>query len=205
MTAYRGEAAASRSAGLCRSLRTLVNAQCKMLNVAALMFCTFDIWHSHSGCVSSSLRRVENHGTSTRSRRAAPCGGASRARAAGRRRAACAACRPASTRRTSSARLADRRSSRTISASSRMLRSSPVPTLMWPLVLVVLHQEHAGVGQVVDVQELAPRRAGAPDHHLASRPRASRRGTCASAPAARASWSDRSCRSGRRGSSASPR
>ena len=33
--------------------------------------------------------------------------------------------------------------------------------------VVVLHQEHARVGEVVDVQELAPRRAGAPDHDLA--------------------------------------
>ena len=46
----------------------------------------------------SSLRRVarETTRTSTRSRRGAPCGGASRARGAGRRPAACAACRRAS-------------------------------------------------------------------------------------------------------------
>ena len=33
--------------------------------------------------------------------------------------------------------------------------------------VVALHQEHAGVGEVVHVQELAPRRAGPPDHDVA--------------------------------------
>ena len=54
----------------------------------------------------------------------------------------------------------------TISASSRIVRSSPVPTLMCSGFVVVLHQEQAGVGEIVDVEELAPRRAGPPDHDL---------------------------------------
>ena len=61
----------------------------------------------------------------------------------------------------------DRRSRARSRRARGCVRSSPVPTLMCPLAVVVLHQEHAGVGQVVDVQELAARRAGAPDHDLA--------------------------------------
>ena len=59
--------------------------------------------------------------------RAESCG-ASRARAAATRRAACAACRPAWIGRTPDASGYDDR--RTISASSAIVRSSPVPTLM---------------------------------------------------------------------------
>ena len=41
-----------------------------------------------------------------------------------------------------------------------------MPTLMCGLAVVVLHQEQARVGEVVDVQELALRGAGAPDLDL---------------------------------------
>jgi hypothetical protein len=45
--------------------------------------------------------------------------------------------------------------------------SVPVPTLIQSGGSFQLgEQEGAGVGQVVDVEELAPRRAGAPGHHL---------------------------------------
>ena len=47
-----------------------------------------------------------------------------------------------------------------------MVRSSPEPTLTCSAAGIALHQQHEGVGAVVDVQELAPRRAGAPDDHL---------------------------------------
>ena len=33
-------------------------------------------------------------------------------------------------------------------------------------LVAALHQEHAGIGEVVDVEELAPRRAAAPDDQL---------------------------------------
>ena len=45
----------------------------------------------------------------------------------------------------------------------RWSRSAPQPTLIGGVAGVVAQQEDAGVGQVVDVQELAARRAGAPD------------------------------------------
>ena len=46
-----------------------------------------------------------------------------------------------------------------------------MPTLMWPSSVVVVHQEQAGVGEVVDVEELALGRAGAPDLDLGARRR----------------------------------
>ena len=69
--------------------------------------------------------------------------------------------------------------------------------------VVVFEQKAARAGEIVHVQKFAPRRARAPDHHLARARSASPRGLCAAAPAARASWSGRSCRPDRKDSSAS--
>jgi hypothetical protein len=55
------------------------------------------------------------------------------------------------------------------------------------VVAVVVHEEQAGIGEVVDVEELAHRRPGAPDLDLGVAARCGRRGTCGSAPAARGS------------------
>ena len=109
-------------------------------------------------------RRCCARGTTRRSiamPRAARCGGASRARAGATRRAACAACRRASTCRTRARRRVDDVADQSRRARGSC-RSSPVPTLMCCGSLVVLHQEHARVGEIVDVQELAPRRAACP-------------------------------------------
>ena len=93
-----------------------------------------------------------------------------------------------------------------VSASSRIERSSPVPDVDVLVAVVVLHQEEARVGEVVDVQELTPRAAGPPHHDLVPRPR--HLGVVELADQRRehvGTRSGRSCRSGRRGSSAWPR
>ena len=96
-----------------------------------------------------------------------------------RRRAACAACRRASSRRTRAraagwtivahhlGQLADR----------QVLAGADVDVLRR---VVVAHQEQAGVGEVVDVQELAARASRCPRRRPRGCPRPSRRGTCGS-------------------------
>ena len=106
-------------------------------------------------------------GRTTRSPRAGGSCAASRGRAAARRRGACVGV-PSGFDASKTSAAAGYTTSRTISASSRIVRSSPVPTLMCSAVVVAAHQEEAGVGEVVHVQELAARRAGAPDRHLAA-------------------------------------
>ena len=71
--------------------------------------------------------------------------------------------------------------------------------------VVALHEEAQRVGQVVDVEELAARRARAPDGDFGGAGRLSPCGTCAAARAGRAKSAGRSCRRDRRGSSASRR
>ena len=92
-------------------------------------------------------------------------------------------------------------------ASSRIVRSSPVPTLTWLVAGVVLHQEaRSASAQIVDVQELAPRRAGAPD--LDSSAPGQLRLVRPCAISAGSTWlrsAGRNCRRGRRGWSAWPR
>ena len=111
-----------------------------------------------------------------------PCG-ASRARGAASRRAACAACRRACVAsKTSSAPGCDDVAHRLRELADRqVLAGADVDVLG---VVVVAHQEQAGVGEVVDVEELAARRARAPDRRPRRGRLASRRGTCGSAPAA---------------------
>ena len=137
-----------------------------------------------------------------RCRRAARCGRASRARAGGRRRAACAACRRACCGRRRCGREADdvhhqlgELGDRQVVAGADV-DAAPARRRRAPSV-------HAGVGEVVDVEELAPRRAAAPDDDLVVAARLAPRAPCGSAPAARGCSRGRSCRPGRRGWSAS--
>ena len=47
-----------------------------------------------------------------------------------------------------------------------MVMSSPVPILTSSALRIGLHQMDAGIGEIVDIEEFAPRRAGAPHHDV---------------------------------------
>ena len=90
---------------------------------------------------------------------------ASRAPQGARRSSACAACRPACSDR--SRRGPAKPTTRaTSSASSRMVRSSPEPTLIGLRRGIDLQQEDKRVGAIVDMEKFAARRAAAPDRQL---------------------------------------
>ena len=66
--------------------------------------------------------------------------------------------------------------------------------------VVALGGEHDPLGGVLDVEELARRRAVAPQHDLGVAALARARRTCGSSPGSRATCAGRSCRAGRTGS-----
>ena len=47
-----------------------------------------------------------------------------------------------------------------------MLTSKPAPQLIGSLTVIVIHQKHHGVRQVIGIEKLPQRRAGAPDDNL---------------------------------------